>query len=503
LLAILVFAGASVGAVSGVASLPNIYRSTATVLVEGQQVPETLVKPTVTSELETRLHTISQKILSRGRLEDLITRLDLHPEMRMRKNASLEEVIKRVRSDIEVEFKGIEQRWGRRATTAFTIGYRGRQPETVALVTNTLASFYIEENVKTRERQATGTAEFLRGQLQEVKQRLDAVEQRVSAFKKHHLGELPQQLEANLAVLERLNAQLRLNSENQTRAIERREGLVKQLAGAHSSPGGAGGTAERLAKLRRELTELKTRFSDSYPDVIQVKAEIAALEGQLAGANHDGSPEMEPAASVDPYVLRLREILAEAEAEIKALKGEEKGVRQTIATYQRRIENAPQREQEFQELSRDYGATKELYDSLSKRYEEAQLAESMEEHEKGEQFRSLDPAVVPQQPAAPKRMRLLVLGLMLSLGMAVGAVLLAEQLDTTFHSLDDLRAFTTVPVLVSIPKIVTAADALRQHQRVRLVMLSAVLGLILIAGAAYFFARGNEHLVLFMTRRGF
>jgi polysaccharide chain length determinant protein (PEP-CTERM system associated) len=258
-----------------------------------------------------------------------------------------------------------------------------------------------------------------------------------------------------------------------------------------------------LAKLRRELTELKTRFSDSYPDVIQVKAEIAALEGQLAGANHDGSPEMEPAASVDPYVLRLREILAEAEAEIKALKGEEKGVRQTIATYQRRIENAPQREQEFQELSRDYGATKELYDSLSKRYEEAQLAESMEEHEKGEQFRSLDPAVVPQQPAAPKRMRLLVLGLMLSLGMAVGAVLLAEQLDTTFHSLDDLRAFTTVPVLVSIPKIVTAADALRQHQRVRLVMLSAVLGLILIAGAAYFFARGNEHLVLFMTRRGF
>jgi polysaccharide chain length determinant protein (PEP-CTERM system associated) len=500
-LAILIFAGAFVAVTSLVAFLPNIYRSTTTVLVERQQMPETLVKPTVTSELETRLHTISQQILSRTRLQDLTARFDLYRELRER--ASPEEVLKRMRRDIEVEFKGVEQQWGRSATIAFTVSYRGRDPETVARVTNTLASFYIEENLKARERQATGAADFLQGQLQEVKQRLDAQERRVSEFKKHHLGELPQQMDANLAILERLNAQLRLNSENQTRAIERREGLVKQLAeaGSSRSTGGPGAPAERLATLRQELTELKTRFSEKYPDVIRVKAEIAALEAQLAETKPDGRPEAEPAAPAGPHVLRFREVLREAEAEIKALKGEEKGLRQAIGTYQRRVENAPQREQEFQELSRDYGALKELYGSLSKRYEDAQLAESMEQHQKGEQFRILDQALPPEQPAAPNRLRLLIMGLLFSLGMAAAAVVLAEQLDSSFHSVGDLRAFTTVPVLASIPRIITEADTGRRRRRLRLVTLSVLLCLALVVGATYRVASGNEDLVLMLAGR--
>jgi polysaccharide chain length determinant protein (PEP-CTERM system associated) len=499
--AILIFAGAFVAVTSLVAFLPNIYRSTVTVLVERQQVPETLVKPTVTSELETRLHTISQQILGRTRLQDLIARFDLYPELRGR--ASPEEVIKRIRRDIEVEFKGVEQQWGRSATIAFAISYRGRDPETVALVTNTLASFYVEENLKTRERQTTGAADFLQGQLQEVKERLDAQERRVSEFKKQHLGELPQQMDANLVILERLNAQLRLNSENQTRAIERREGLVKQLAEADSSrsTGGPGAAAERLATLRRELTELKTRFSEKYPDVIRVRTEIAVLEAQLTETTSDGRPEAEPATPAGPYALRLRELTRDAEAEIKALKGEEKGLRQAIATSQRRVENSPQREQEFQELSRDYGALKELYSSLLKRYEDAQLAESMEQHQKGEQFRILDSALPPEHPAAPNRLRLLVMGLLLSLGMAAGAVVVAEQLDTSFHSVDDLRAFTTVPVLASIPRIVTEADANRRQRRMQFAIAATLLGLALVVGAVYRVASGNEDLVLMLTDR--
>jgi len=498
-LGILVFAGVFAAVASLVAFLPNIYRSSATVLIERQQVPETMVKPTVTSELDTRLHTISQQILSRTRLADLIARFDLYPELRER--ASPEEVIKRLRRDIGVEFKGVEQQWGRSATIAFTISYRGREPETVARVTNTLASFHIEENLKARERQATGTADFLLGQLGEVKQRLDAQEQRLSGFKKQHRGELPQQMEANLAILERLDGQLRRNSDNQTRAIERREGLVKQLADADSSGsnGGPGAAAERLARLRQELTELKTRFSEKYPDVIRVKAEIAALEARLADTKSDGRPEADPAAPAGPYVLRLREALRDVDAGIKALKGEEKDLQQAIATYQRRVENAPQREQEVQELSRDYGATKELYSSLLKRHEDAQLAESMEQHQKGEQFRILDAAIPSEQPAAPNRLRLLVMGLLFSLGMAAGAVVLGEQLDTSFHSVGDLRAFTTVPVLVSIPRIVAEADAGWQQRRIQFAVAAALLGLALVVGAAYFLARGNDGLVLILA----
>src|SRR5882762_7210364 len=227
-LALLTFAVPMAAGVSFVIFLPNIYKSTATVLVDRQQIPETFVRSTVTSALETRLQTISQEVLSRSRLEDLINRFGLYVDLR--KHAPLEEVIGRMRSDIKLELKSAELRGLREATVAFTIAYQGSDPETVSVVTNTLASFYIEENVKARERQATGTAEFLKSQLGETKKRLDEQEQRVSGFKRRHLGELPQQMDANLAALERLHAQLRQNADSQTRAAERKTALSSQLA---------------------------------------------------------------------------------------------------------------------------------------------------------------------------------------------------------------------------------------------------------------------------------
>src|SRR5882762_9423561 len=231
-LALLTFAVPMAAGVSFVIFLPNIYKSTATVLVDRQQIPETFVRSTVTSALETRLQTISQEVLSRSRLEDLINRFGLYVDLR--KHAPLEEVIGRMRSDIKLELKSAELRGLREATVAFTIAYQGSDPETVSVVTNTLASFYIEENVKARERQATGTAEFLKSQLGETKKRLDEQEQRVSGFKRRYLGELPPQMDANLNTLDRLQAQFRQNSDNQTRSAERRQALSSQLAEAES-----------------------------------------------------------------------------------------------------------------------------------------------------------------------------------------------------------------------------------------------------------------------------
>jgi hypothetical protein len=201
-------------------------------------------------------------------------------------------------------------------------------------------------------------------------------------------------------------------------------------------------------------------------------------------------------------VLRLRETLSAAESEVKALKSEAQHLRAAIAGYQARIENTPKREQEFQEVSRDYDTTKQLYESLGKRYEAAQLSESMEQRQKGEQFRILDPAVPSQIPAAPNRLRLLIVSLVLSLGLAGGALMVAEMLDTSFHSADELREFSSVPVLVSVPRIVTDADRLRQQERFRLAAAGALLGLVLIAGASYFIGHGNEQLVQMLTRDG-
>jgi uncharacterized protein involved in exopolysaccharide biosynthesis len=311
-------------------------------------------------------------------------------------------------------------------------------------------------------------------------------------------------METNLGTLERLHMQLRLNADNQTRAAERRQLLTGQLAEAETvGVLGAGGVvvsepqspAARLDKLKRDMVELRTRFSDKYPDVIQVKAEIAALEKQLAESKREEKAGAKPvAAPSSPYVLRLREALSEVEAEGKVLKGEEKNLRGAIAVYQSRVENVPRREQEFKEFSRDYESTKDLYQSLHQRYDEAQLAESMEQRQKGEQFRVIDPAVPPKEPLT-QRGRLILNSLMLSLALAGGAVVLAELIDTSFHGVDELRSFSVVPVLVSIPSIVTEADARRRQWRFRLTAAAAVLGLVLVVGIAYMVASGNEQLV--------
>ena len=525
------------GAVSLIVFLPNIYRSTATILVERQKVPESFVQSTVTGALETRIQTISQEILSRSRLEALIGRFGLYPELR--RTAPFEQVIERMRSDIKLELKAVELKGQREreATVAFTVGYQGPDAGTVALVANTLASFYIEENLKARERQAAGTAEFLAAQLADTKKQLDQQEQRVSAFKRRHLGELPQQMETNLATLDRFYAQLRVNADNQTRAAERRQALSSQLAEAEAllavrpapaaAPEATAAPAEpaapppgiaetRLARAKQDLAGLRTRFGEKYPDVVHLAAEVAVLEREVTEEKARApKPEAGPAPRVAaapqpapqapflmPYLLRLKEALAENEADLKVLKGEEQRLRGSIAEYQGRVENVPRREQEFREVSRDYESTNALYQSLRKRYEEALLAESMEQRQKGEQFKVLDPAVPSHTPAAPKRLQLLLVALLASLGLAVGAAMLAEQLDTSFHSLDDLRAFSGVPVLVSIPRIVTAADRRRRRWLRCLAGATGAVGLVAIVAGGYFAAHGNEHLVALLLGRG-
>jgi succinoglycan biosynthesis transport protein ExoP len=498
-LAIVAFAIPFAAIVSLVTFLPNIYRSTVTVMVDRQQVPEAFVRPTVTSTLETRLQTVKQEILSRPRLEALITRFGLYPDLRAEGAAGA--AVGQMRNDIDL--KPADQKEGPvGATVAFALSYRGRDPQKVAQVANTLATVYIEENLKVRERQAAGTADFLKAQLVGVKRRLDEQERVLSDFKKRYLGELPQQLDANLATVERLNAQLRSNGDSQTRAMERRDALIRQLADAGSA-GGTGPEAidERLARLNEELRQLRANYSDKYPDVVRLKGEIAALERELARKASEPATKAAPAPVVlTPYVIRTKQALAEVEAEIGILKSEEKRLRSAVGAYLGRVENAPKREQEYKELSRDYDTTRELYATLTKRYEEAQLAESMELRQKGEQFKILEAAVPANEPAAPNRPRLILVGLILSLGLAAAAVVGVEQLNAAFHTVDDLRAFTSIPVMVSIPRIVTAADVRRRQRRAQLAAVASMLSLVLIVGVCYLVAHENEYLVSLLAR---
>jgi len=489
ILAVAVFAALLAGTVTIAVALPGIYRSTATVLVERQDMPGAFGRAAITGELEARLHTIGQEILSRSRLETLMDHFDLYHDLRS--GGALEAALERIRRDIQVELKGVvEPVAGRGTTVAFTVSFRGRDPESVARVANALAAFYVAENLKIRERQAAAAAQTLNHEIEETKVKLDEQERRISSFKWRHLGQLPEQVAPNLSTLERLNAQLTLNINSQMRVVDRRDALAaKQLGGAGSAALAAGEDAPgvRLARLKQDLARMRKLYSDRYPDVVALKAEIAALE-QPADADA-GKP-------TDRNVAGISKSFADLDAEMSALKDEEKRLRRDIATYQRRIEAAPERDLELQEMSRDNRTTKEIYDTARKRFQ----AEAMERRRTGEEFRILDEAMTSRQPVVPNRLRIVLLGLMLALGGAAAAVVLAERLDTSFHTLDDLRSFTKVPVVGSVPHIVRAADTARRARQRWLATASIALGLGLLVAASYHFANGNYQLVQILSR---
>jgi uncharacterized protein involved in exopolysaccharide biosynthesis len=205
-----------------------------------------------------------------------------------------------------------------------------------------------------------------------------------------------------------------------------------------------------------------------------------------------------------PKVDRTLPQLEQVNREIRGLQAEETRLKGEIASHQRRIRGAPWLEQEYQVLSRDYATTREFYDSLLKRYEEAQLAEVHQDRPQGQRLRLLDPAIIPTEPLAPDRLRLAMFGLIVCLGLGVVAVAAAERLDTSFHSADDLKKHTRVPILVRIPKIPNESEADRGRGRFRALALTLVLilGMAASIGAARFLGQNNEGVVALLAPRG-
>lgn len=507
-MAFVVFTTLLASAVSFAVYLPDLYQASALVLVE-RQMPETVARPAPGGELESRLHVIKQEILSRGRLTELIERFNLYPELR--RQGSIDGVLDQARRDVRVELNGPEQVSGRTKTVAFKLGYTGENRDSVADVTNAIAAFYVAQNDRMRSEEAKRGAEFLKTQLADAKTQLDHHEQNMRAFTSRNTGGLPQQTGLNLATLSRLNDQLRLNGEQQLHIMEQRERLLEGLAldaemlapnAPPPVPGDPIEMAKRLDRLKDELQQLETRASSKHPDVIRLKEQIAVLDREIAARE---AKEREATASVEkapepPKDLppARRRALEGLEGELSRLKKTEADVRSQIASLEQRLQGSPELQQEYTLLSRDYQAAKDQYDSLLKRYEEAQLVETMEQDRQGERFRILEAALPPEGPSAPNRLRLLLLGLLLAGAAAVGVVLVAEQLDTSFHTLDDLRAFTSVPIVASIPCIERASRA--RHVRTVFAMASALAAIALAVALSAHLANGNEQLVRLLVR---
>jgi uncharacterized protein involved in exopolysaccharide biosynthesis len=417
-----IFSALGVAVISVAVLLPDLYRGTASVLVERElDLAGSPERPEAAGELEMRLQTISQKVLSRSRLDTLIQRFDLYQKERSH-GATAEAVVVQMRRDIHLELKGADPAGAPGATVAFALSYWGRDRNVVAQVANALATSYVEDNLKSRELQAAATAKFLKIQLAEAKAVLDET------------------------------------SDRQASLAERRDTLAKRLS-AMEPTSGPTAAATTLATLKQELNDLLSRYKPSHPEVLRVQKEIKSVESQLV----DAGPVPEPGRIDDAAVRQVKESLAAAESRL---------------------------------LSSDYATARDRYLSLVKSYEQARLNQSLEQDQQGDQFAILDAAVAQDQPAGPNRIRILLAGMAVAIGAALGGILWAEHRDTSFHAVGDLREFTRVPILASIPHIATT-QATRQHRRrVALAAFSTPAVLVLVVGVSYLITRWAEPLIL-------
>lgn len=468
-------------------TLPKIYKAETMILVQPQKVPEAYVQSTVSTGVEDRLRTLSQEIMSWTRLEQIIKEMNLYPEIR--KNSPMEIVIEEMRENTELNVQGGDRQ---SQTAAITLSYMHSDPRTAMNVTNRLASLFIEENLKLRTQQARGTSEFLGRELEKIRGRLQTQEQALKEYKQRYMGELPEQLPANLNELNRLQLAIQTTGESIAAAEQRKLMLQQQLSDHITIVGDRVVATNPLQNLITQLADYQSRYTENHPDVIKTKRDIAALRKELqaqnleaAGSSDRGSPVGISQGATDP-----RNQLNTVSVEIARLNAERKRLEQAVKRYQKRVENTPKREQELMTLTRDYNITQENYQSLLDKKIEAEMAENLEQRQQGEQFKVLDPARFPERPFKPDVRKILMLSLMLGLGSGIGLAFLLEYTDKSFRDQDDVESFLEIPVLASIP-LTHTERALRLARRKKVAY--AIIATIIMAGyiAALYYIKSN------------
>lgn len=450
--------------------LPKSYRSSTLILIEDQKIPENYVKAIVGGSLEERLTMIQQQVMSRTLLSSVISELQLYgPEVRA---DGLDTVIEAMRKNIQVET--VETRTGRVGNIeAFTISFAHENPVTAMRVTARIASHFIEENLRVREQLVEGASAFLDQELQLAKDALEEQERAISAFKTQFMGELPQQTDANLRALDRFQADLIAVNEMLHRHEARRTRLHDTIddylaaatanhegATASAAHDGRDGLASRYRELERKLAALTAEYTDRYPDVIQVRKELAEVEAQLAtrdenGLAINGSEASRPA---DAFLYGLFRERDEVEAEVGALKLRRGQLQEQIAKYEARIERVPAREKELAALLRDYENQQANYRSLLDKKLNARVAIDLEKRQKGEQFRIIDPANVPETPDKPNRVRIMLVGLAMGCGLGFGTALILERASQPFRQSQEVERGLGSHVLAVIPDFVSSGD---------------------------------------------
>jgi polysaccharide chain length determinant protein (PEP-CTERM system associated) len=497
--------GLVIGAATAVWSftLPNRYMSSTTILVVPQRVPENLVRSTVTTSVTERLQTIAQQIMSRTRLERIIEEFNLYREER--DTMIMEDIIELMRRrDIKVD--PVRSRGRNADATHFTVRFEASNPRTAMLVTDRLASMFVQENLQDREILADSTNQFLQAQLEDSRRRLIEHEARLQEFKQQYAGQLPTQAQSNLQMLQMTQTEIQNNAEAAARERDRIATLEQAIAdtiataqpkAAELKPGETPVTAaQQLEVARAQLRALEQRLKPNHPDIGHVKRVIANLELKadeeaarltpLSGAETSAPLPASIAAKINP----MRTEIEGLRRSLETRKNEDERLRQVVGSYASRIEAAPQLEAQLTELMRDYQTIQDQYTSLLRKSEDSKIAVNLERRQIGEQFKVIDGARLPERPFSPDRLRMNLLGLLGGLAFGLALVALLEYRDTSFRTDEDIVTALALPALAVIPKMISSAEARRMKRKKVVVGVSAAsvtTVLVIVAVAAWRF----------------
>jgi polysaccharide chain length determinant protein (PEP-CTERM system associated) len=477
--------------------LPPRYKSTTLILVEEPTGPKAIDGADFGDSLQQRLQNMQQQILSRTRLLMIIDGMHLYGGGH--KPLTDDEKVTKMRKEITIDLVRDAQNAG---VTGFKIDYASGDAHVAQKVTGELAGLFISENQQNIIQQSGDTTKFLEAQLETARTALAEQEAKVNAFKAAHVGALPSQEASNLQILGGLQAQLTneqdaLNNATQNRAMHETE--IQQLrtnplptarAGEPIDPNSVAAIDIQLAKLRDQLTDLRSKYTESYPDVVKVKTQIAQTEVQrrtaLAAEKANGDKTADNLA-----LEQLQALLQSDNVEIQNRNASIVELQGRIAQYTGRINAEPASEQELADLNRGYDQSQTNYNDLLKRKQESQMATSMEQMQQGERFTMLDPPSLPLKPDFPNRLEFCGFGLVA--GLAFGALSIAgfELTDDRLHTEADISDLLPVPVICEIPEVSNPID--EQNNRKKIFIgwaTAAVVIFIILAGSAVSYLHG-------------
>jgi len=480
--------------------LPPRFRSGTLILVEEPTMPKDYVTPNVSDDLQERLQSITQQILSRTRLLHIIDETHLYADLRA--GVTPDEKVERMRKNIEIEVARDPQN----RVNAFNVYFAARDPHVAQQVTSELTDLFINENLEVRQQQSEGTTKFLEGQLESTRETLAEQEKRIREFKGQHVGELPAQLESNLQILSGVQSQLRTEEDSLNAARQQRvylQSLADQYRSlrtssptAEGAPAGLPAIEKELDRLKAQLADLSSHYTERHPDVRKLKDQIAKTQRMrdqlVAEAQTGGSGASADGGSAQPSALgQLQSQLQSNQVEIANREHSIAELKAKVNEYQGRLNQEPVREQQLADLTRGYDQSKASYDELLKKKNESAMATSMELLQQGERFRILDAPSLPLKPDFPNRLKFCAIGL--GFGLALGVLVAGafEFADDRIYSEKEFKNLLPVPVICEIPVISTPLDdQARQKTAWRSWAAAALIIATILAGSLFSYLRG-------------